>query len=288
MALVHRGKHVYFYRSFREGNSVRREYLGRDEVATALAQIIEIERDHRRHAHEAMERRWRRELERWEKFEGPILDYNRLVDSLVSWTLVKLGYYLHKRTWRPRRMTPERRKQLEREINDFWAKAAAGDPSTLDLLKRHFDMGPEFYISLFRGDLSARVVDAILDRVAGKDLRQREAIRRKAEEHRKSLAGPSPSAIESILAERCAVLHLAAHESELFVYKTMEILSTKEADFHERRRDRANRRLMSALKALALVREKLALVEERRGRVARSKMGLFGAGPGLNRMAAVN
>jgi hypothetical protein len=288
MALVHRGKHVYFYRSFREGNSVRREYLGRDEVATALALIIELERDRRRDAHEASERRWRRELKRWESFEGQILKYNGLVDSLVSWSLVKLGYYLHKRSWRPRQMTEKQRQEFIREYNAFWDRAAAGDPSTLDVLKRHFDMGPEHYIALFRGDLSARVVDAILDRVAGKDLRQREAIRRKAEQFRNELAGPSPSAIETILAERCAVLHLAVHESDLFMYKNMEVLSPKRADFHERRRDRANKRLLSGLKALALVKEKLAVVEERRERVARGKVGMFGAGSKLNRIASVN
>jgi hypothetical protein len=285
MALVYRGKHVYFYRSFREGNSVRREYLGRDEMATALAQIIELERDRRRDAHEASERRWRRELKQWEKFEGQILGYNRLVDSLVSWSLVKLGYYLHKRSWRPRQMTDKQRQEFIREYNDFWDRAAAGDPTTLDVLKRHFDLGPEHYIALFRGDLSIRVVDAILDRVAGKDLRQREAIRRKTEEHRKALAGTSPSAIETIIAERCAVLHLAAQESDLFMYKNMEVMSAKQADFHERRRDRANRRLLSGLKALALVKEKLALVEARKVRVARTKTGLFGSGSKLNRMA---
>jgi hypothetical protein len=289
MALIRRGRQKYFYRSVRVGGSVRSVYLGHGEVAEALALLDELDRERLRDAREAAEERWRRELNRWEKFEGQILDYNRLVDSLMSWTLVQLGYYLHKRTWRPRRMTPEQRKQLEREINDFWARAAAGDPSTLDLLKRHFDMGPEFYISLFRGDLSARVVDAILDRLAGKDFRQREAIRRKAEEHRKDLAGPSPSAIESILAERCAVLYLAVHESDLYTYKGLDVLSVKWADFLERRRDRANRRFLSGLKALALVKEKLALVEERNQRASRGKVRRFGWGSKLDsRMASVN
>src|SRR5262249_45972727 len=160
------------YRSFREGNSVRREYLGRDEVALALAQVIELERDHRRDIHEAREKRWRRELKRLEKFEERILNYNRLVDSLVSWTMFKLRYYLHKRTWRSRQMTPKQREEFVRQYNDFWKRAAAGDPTTLDELKRFFDAGPEHYIALFRGDLGERVIDAILDRVAGKDLRQ--------------------------------------------------------------------------------------------------------------------
>jgi hypothetical protein len=186
-------------------------------------------------------------------------------------------------------MTSKQREQFVREYNDFWNRAAAGDRSTLDQLKRHFDIAPEHYTALFRGDLAGRVVDAILDRVAGKDLRQREAIRRKVETDRKELAGPLPSPIEAILAERSAVLYMAAHEADLFMYRNMEILSTKRADFHERRRDRANRRFLLALKALTLVKEKLALAEERRERVARTRLGVFGTPSKLNsRMSSVN
>jgi hypothetical protein len=116
---------------------------------------------------------------------------------------------------------------------------------------------------MFRGDLAARVVEAILDRIAGNDLRQRAAIRKKAEQYQRSLAEKFSSPIETILAERCAVLYLAAYEADLFMYENMSELSTKRAEFHERRRDRANKRFLSALKALALLKEKLALEEDR-------------------------
>jgi hypothetical protein len=271
------------------GNSVRRDYLGCGEVATALAQIIELERDRRRDAHEASERRWRRELKRLEKFEEQILDYNRLVDSLVSWTLVKLGYHLHKRTWRPRGMTAKEREKRIRELDEFWNRVAAGDPTTLDQVRRVFDISPERFMDLYRGDLAKRVTDAILDRVAGKSLWQREAIRGKTEEHRKALAGPSPSPIEAMLAERCAVLYLAAHESDIFMYSNMEILSTKRADFHERRRDRANKRYLSAMRTLAMVKEKLASAEERRERARQARLGILRTGSRLaSRMPSVN
>jgi hypothetical protein len=186
-------------------------------------------------------------------------------------------------------MTSKQREQLVRKYNDFWNRAAAGDRSTLDQLKQHFDIAPEHYTALFRGDLAGRVVDAILDRVAGKDLRQREAIRRNAEAHRKELAGPCPSPIEAILAERCAVLYLAAHEADLFMYRSMEGLSSKRADHHERRRDRANKRFMLALKALALVKEKLALAQERSERARQARLGMLRTGSRLSsRMPSVN
>jgi hypothetical protein len=141
---------------------------------------------------------------------------------------------------------------------------------------------------MFRGDMAERVVEAILDRVAGQDLGQREAILRKTEEHRGALAGPFPSAIEALLAERCAVLHLAAFEADLFQYRNMDMLSSKKADFHERRRDPANRRYLSALRSLASIKEKLAAAEERRGRAARGKVRRFQVVAASDRIASVN
>jgi hypothetical protein len=278
MALVYCGEHKYFYRSFREGRKVRREYLGYGAVAEALALLDQLEKERRQAAADAAEKRWRRELASLEQFERKILNYSGSVDSVMMWSLIKLGYYNHKRSWRPRLMTPERRAEFEREYHDFWNRAAAGDPGTVEQLRRHFDAAPEPYIDLFSGDLAKRVVDAILDRVAGRNLPEREAIRRKAEEHRKELSGSFPSTLESILAERCAVLYLATYEADLFMYRNMELLSSKRANFHERRRDRANRRYLSALKALALIREKLALAEERRSRAANAKSGRLNSG----------
>ena len=186
-------------------------------------------------------------------------------------------------------MSSEQRKAAIQKYYDFWDRAAKGDLSTLAELKRHFDEVPALYVSMFRGELSVRVVDAILDRIAGKDLRQREAIRKKAEQYQRSLADNLASPIETMLAERCAVLCLAAYEADIFMYEHMSELSTKRAEFHERRRDRASRRLLSALKALAFVREKARLVEDRRDERARTKHGTVGIGSKLDlRLATLN
>jgi hypothetical protein len=156
------------------------------------------------------------------------------------------------------------------------------------LLKKHFDAAPEQFITLFRGDMAERVVEAILDRVAGPNLGEREADLRKVEECRTALAGALPSAIEALLAERCAVLYLAANEADLFQYRNMDMLSSKKAEFHERRRDRANRRYLAGLRTLALVKEKLAAAEKRKARAARGKVPRFRVGSESDRMASVN
>jgi hypothetical protein len=185
-------------------------------------------------------------------------------------------------------MTAERRAELVGQVQDFWRRVAVGDPSTRDMLKEFADASPQKFVEMFRGDVARRVIDAILDRVAGQDLGQRQAILTRTEEHGEALAGAFPTAIESLLAERAAVLHLAAYEADLFQYCNMDMLSSKKADFHERRRDRANRRYLSALKSLAMVQERLRLAEARRERTARDEVTRFRVGSGSDRLAAVN
>jgi hypothetical protein len=270
MALKYRGKCIYCYESVRTGKSVRSIYLGSGEVAVAVAKIQEYEREKQRAALEAREENVRLEKQALNELDGQVTSYYELVDKILSFTLTKCGYYLHKRTWRPRRMTPEQRSQKIMEYQDFCQRLARGDESALPLLKRIFDDFPDFHLKVCRGDLAERVKEAILDRVAGKHLAAREAMRRVAEQVRKDLAGPCPSPIEAILAERCSLLHLAVHESELSSLKTMNLLSLKEAEFFDKRCERAHRKYCSALKSLALVKQMLAIAEQRRNNSAKA------------------
>jgi hypothetical protein len=288
MALVYRNNNVYYYRLYREGNKVKRQYMCCGEFAIALDREIRRERDRERATREAEERRWRREVKRLEAFDMQILKYDGMVNEVVEWTLINAGFYRHARTWRPRKMTREQRAELTKQIERFWQQIAEGDPAAREMLKRHFDAAPEVYTTLFRGDMAQRVIEAILDHVAGQHLGEREAILRKVEECREALAGAFPSAIETLLAERAAVLHLAAYKADLFQYRNMDMLSSKKAEFHERRRDRANRRYLAGLRTLVLVKEKLAAAEERKARAARGKVPRFQVGSGSDRIASVN
>jgi hypothetical protein len=288
MGLVYSNNNVYYYRSYREGTKVKHQYLGHGELALAVARAIQHKRDRKQAAREVEERRWRREVKRLETLDVQILKHVGLVNKVVEWTLINLGFYQHARTWRPRPMTTERRADLRKQVQDFWNRVAVGDPTTRDILKTFLDAAPEQFVSLFRGDMAKRVVEAILDRVAGQDLGQREAVLRQTQQHREGLADVYPSKIEDLLAERCAVLGLAAYEADLYMYNNMERLTGKKRTFHEDRRDRANRRFLSSMKTLALVKEKMAAVEERRARAARGEISRFRVGSGSDRMASVN
>ena len=90
------------------------------------------------------------------------------------------------------------------------------------------------------------------------DLATAEAARPQLSAVREELAGPHPSAVERMLADRAALCRL-----DCYLADTLDIKSTGgtiwQAELSLRRRDYAGRRYVSALKALAAVR-KLSIV----------------------------
>jgi hypothetical protein len=94
----------------------------------------------------------------------------------------------------------------------------------------------------------------LVRQAAGDDLAVREAAGRKLAGVREELAGPGATAIERLLAERAAVCWFLVHRYEGH-YAGAEGLSIRQAEFHQGRIDRAHRRFLSALRALAAVRK---------------------------------
>jgi hypothetical protein len=85
----------------------------------------------------------------------------------------------------------------------------------------------------------------------------REAVRRKVERVQADLAGPDPTPLERLLAERAALCWLQVYRYEAS-YEQARDLSLRQADFHQRRIDAAHKRFLSAVRTLAQIR-KLAL-----------------------------
>jgi hypothetical protein len=150
-------------------------------------------------------------------------------------------------------MTAVERTEAEKRVGELWRRIASGDPSAMKMVKLAFDWAPEENIEAGGGNLAARVVAGLLDRLAGPDLHSREAVSRKMARVRADLEGPSPSPVERLLAERAAVCWVAMHEADLACLKVGDIFGTRLADRYERRRDRAHRMFLQAIKALALV-----------------------------------
>jgi hypothetical protein len=138
------------------------------------------------------------------------------------------------------------------ETETLLARARRGDESTLPALRKLFDQAPESCARL--GDAAELAEKALLKRAAGKDLALRELMRRRLARVRDELAGPDPTPLEQLLAERAALCWLDANVTDA-LYATDEGISFKQAEYQGRARERAQRRFLQAVKTLAMVRK---------------------------------
>jgi hypothetical protein len=101
MAWEKRGGKLYYYRSIRDGERVRKEYIGTGEFAEALAHSDESIRLIRK-----LERNkgWE-ELERLEVLAAPVREIDEAAELLAHAALVAAGYHRHKGEWRRARNT---------------------------------------------------------------------------------------------------------------------------------------------------------------------------------------
>jgi len=91
-----RGAGPYYYRSVREGNRVRKEYIGSGQIAEVLAHADETIRQCR----EEEAARWREERERVEDLVAPLLELCEATKILTRAHLIAEGCHKHKGEWR--------------------------------------------------------------------------------------------------------------------------------------------------------------------------------------------
>jgi hypothetical protein len=103
------------------------------------------------------------------------------------------------------------------------------------------------------------VVDQLLDAIAGRNGNEttKRVLRRELDRVTAEFAGPSPSPVESVLAQTAAItwLSLRFFEAQFVGGATSEGgISLAESENHQRLIDRAHRRLLTALRTLTTVR----------------------------------
>ena len=96
MALEYRAGRPYYYRHVRDGEKIRKEYVGSGIVAELASEADRIaqERD------AAEKDRNERELELLEALIVPILELNQAAEILVRAEFVASGYHRRKGEWR--------------------------------------------------------------------------------------------------------------------------------------------------------------------------------------------
>lgn len=107
------------------------------------------------------------------------------------------------------------------------------------------------------GNLAAHVERTLVDKVSGKDLAVREGLLGKLDSLRVELAGPAPAPLERLVAERIVTCWLHLHHLER-IYASKDSMSLELGIYFQRSIDRAQKRYLAAIKALAVVR-RLAL-----------------------------
>jgi hypothetical protein len=143
-----------------------------------------------------------------------------------------------------------------KELEKILLRARNGDEKALPVV-RQILQSPEA-VDRLGGDLALQAEASLIHSVARENLSWREALYRKMELLRAELEGPDATPLERLLVERIVACWLQLHHSDIWLAQQEGKLSITQADYHQRTRDRAHKRYLSAIKALALVR-KLAL-----------------------------
>ena len=125
-------------------------------------------------------------------------------------------------------------------------------PEIRQILNEHPDLAWRFV------DVAHIAEDALIEVMTKEgDLAAKELIRCQLEAMREEVAGKNSPALERLLSERVVVTWLEVQLFEALYAKNMRNLTIAQAEHHQKRLDRAHRRHLSAIRALAQIRKLL-------------------------------
>jgi hypothetical protein len=251
----------YYYRSNRGGGQVFSKYIGRGPAAELIAEVDRLDALERRREAEA----WRAEKE---ALDAEDLDRARrfgVVETVVRGALEAVGYKRHKRgAWRWPRMKTESSSGPPRptspapiaEIKDVLARVEAGDKPAERRLRELIALDPARMVEAAGGNLAVQVELSRLAAMKKSNKVLGITVPEKLDALRRELGGPDQPPIERLLVERVVMCWLDSHWLELWVAQAaLGEVTFRQAEHRDRLRDRAQRRYLSALKALAAVRK---------------------------------
>jgi hypothetical protein len=141
-----------------------------------------------------------------------------------------------------------------KELHRFLERAQSGDETTLPALRELLKDPAALELC---GNMAALAERSLIRRAAGKDLTASEGIRLKLDALRAELGGPSPTPLERLLVERIVLCWLHLHHLEAS-HAGKESMTLQMGAYYQRSLSAAQKRYLSAIKTLAVVR-KLAL-----------------------------
>lgn len=146
---------------------------------------------------------------------------------------------------------------LNHELRLLLQLAEQGDREALPVLRQFLDERPEFWREA--GNLALHAERAGVALAAGTSLVASESVKRQLEALRTAIGGPSPSPLERLLVERVVLTWLHVNYADMIAAQNRpQNLSPSQQDCLQRGQERAQRRHLQAIKALALVRKLIA------------------------------
>lgn len=141
-------------------------------------------------------------------------------------------------------------------LRELVTRAKSGDRVVLPQLREYLDEHPEIWTEV--GDLALHAQESWLALMAGEDLVLGECVRRKMDELRGELGIEAASKVEKLLIERVVACWLQVHYADAAYPQAKGPASTPSVRREMmQRQESAQRRYLSSLKQLAIVRKLL-------------------------------
>ena len=149
----------------------------------------------------------------------------------------------------------DRRRATVAKLQDLMDEAREGDANAALELRRVLDGNPDLAWSLIEGP--GKIAEsALIDRITQKgNLATKELLKHQLESMRIEVAGENPSPLERLLAERVVITWLQVQLFDALHAYELNKGTMRQSDYQQRCIDRAQRRHLSAIKALAQIRK---------------------------------
>jgi hypothetical protein len=149
---------------------------------------------------------------------------------------------------------PTKEDEIRERLQRLVERAEQGDEAALPELRVALDANG--WVWERYGDLGRQAQAAWLELISGKNLLLKEATSRKAAQLRRELAGPQPSPLELLLAERVVATWLQVNYADA-AYAQLKGTNPAQHTAALRRQNSAQQRYLQAVRALATVRRLL-------------------------------
>ena len=146
--------------------------------------------------------------------------------------------------------------KIVEKLQDLLRLAEKGEENAVPEIRRILNERPNLACDFV--DLAKMAEDALVEYMTReRDLATQELMRCQLEAMKAEIAGNEHSPLERLLSERVVVTWLEVQFFEALYVRNMRNLSIPQADYHQKRLDRAHRRHLSAMRALAQIRKLL-------------------------------